>query len=610
MDFSKNTVLKENYSFFVGDANGFVTGGEHGLYNRDTRFLSRYEWVLPDAFQTLLSHSPRPDKLTLHHAELDAHRQRLALKRQLVISATDLSDTLTLENTDLKARSLRLELRLEVDFADLFEARGWHPSARTVSKEVGTQTCRFSYDAEDGATMALEVEVSHPFTVKGNRLVLEVVVPAKAALELKIVCSTENPFETGPVSPVTYERWSEKVNPRVERADEQKALDRAVADLRALLLFDEHGTIPAAGIPWFVAAFGRDALLTAYLLLPHAPDLAKSSLRYLAHYQAQETDAFRNAQPGKILHEMRYGELSRTNKTPHSPYYGTVDATPLFIVLLRELYRTTSDLDFVREMQPHWEAGLNWMQTYGDLDGDGFLEFKGAEGEGLSVQSWKDSGDSLSHADGALARGAIAVSEVQGYAYAAYRAVAAFYSDLGEKAKAQSWLEQAATLKSKFHAAFWLDDLQTYALALDGEKCPLRVQNSDAGHLLWSAIVPEDTASKLVQTLMGEANWSGWGVRTLGKNEARYNPVSYHNGSVWPHDNALIAAGMAHYGFLDEAKRIARATFAIALSQHDLRLPELVGGYERSAAPPVPYPTACRPQAWDAAALVYLARFL
>jgi len=247
------------------------------------------------------------------------------------------------------------------------------------------------------------------------------------------------------------------------------------------------------------------------------------------------------------------------------------------------------------------------MLTDGDLDGDGFLEFVGAAaGQGLSVQSWKDSHDSLSHADGRLASGAIAVSEVQGYAYAAYYAAADFYGQLGEREQAGLWLERAVALKVKFHQAFWLADLGTYALALDGDKRPLKVHNSDAGHLLWSGIVPKEVAPRLVATLMSEALWSGWGIRTLGAGEVRYNPVSYHNGSVWPHDTALAAGGMANYGFTAEAEQIRRATLDLAASQADLRLPELIAGYPRSDAPPVPYPVACRPQAWDAAALVYL----
>jgi glycogen debranching enzyme len=252
---------------------------------------------------------------------------------------------------------------------------------------------------------------------------------------------------------------------------------------------------------------------------------------------------------------------------------------------------------------------LAWLVRDGNLDGDGFLEFVGAkDGKGLSVQSWKDSDDSMSHADGSLARGALAVSEVQGYAYAAYRAAADFYDALLEPQEAAGWRASAKSLQERFHRAFWLEELQTYALALDGEKKPLAVQNSDAGQLLWTGIVPAEVAPRLVKTLMSGDLWSGWGIRTLGKSEVRYNPLSYHNGSVWPHDTALAAGGMARYGFTKEAAIISEALYSLAASQGDKRLPELVAGYERQDEPPVPYPVACRPQAWDAAALLYLLR--
>ncbi|CAN5771064.1 amylo-alpha-1,6-glucosidase [soil metagenome] len=609
MDFSKNLVLKENYTFFVGDLSGLVTGGEHGLFNRDTRFLSVYAWELSD-FQTLLVDTPRPDRLHLHHAELDPHRQLVAVKRDLTVTATTFTDTLTVQNTSLTARTVRLELTLAADFADLFEARGWQHKDRTITREAGETSLHSTYQAEDGLTFGTLVTFSETPEFAGDKVIFEIALEPKTEHVLNVEIKIENPLETGEHGFISYEEWRHQFAVTLENPRHQAALGRAVDDLRALLLFDEHGTVSAAGIPWFVAAFGRDALLTAYMLLPHAPRVAEGTLRFLAHYQATEVDDFRSAQPGKILHELRFGELSRTGVTPHSPYYGTVDATPLFVMLLHELYEVTDDLDLVKDLRPSWEAALAWMLREGDLDDDGFLEFRGATdaegGKGLSVQSWKDSGDSMSHADGTLAVGALAVCEVQGYAYAAYLAAADFYEALGEPETASEWLERANTLQKKFHEAFWLPDLQTYALALDGEKRPLEVHSSDAGQLLWTGIVPQDIAPQLVQTLMSNVMWTGWGIRTRGRDEALYNPVSYHNGSVWPHDTALIAGGLARYGFTAEARLICEAVFDLAASQIDLRLPELVGGYMRTQAPPVPYPTACRPQAWDAAALVYL----
>jgi glycogen debranching enzyme len=373
------------------------------------------------------------------------------------------------------------------------------------------------------------------------------------------------------------------------------------------MLVSPEGSIPAAGIPWFVAAFGRDSLLTATMLLPHHPWVSRGVLEYLGHYQGQEVNEFRGEEPGKIMHEIRLGELARKGKVPHSPYYGTIDATPLYIILLEELWEHTRDDELLRIFQPNWEACLDWMLNYGDQDQDGFLEYiSAAPGKGLVVQSWKDSDDSMSHSDGTLAAGYIRPAEVQGYAYRAFSAAAKFYQTLGNPEKAAEFKTHAEKLKQNFDTVFWNDSICCYAMALDGEHRPLLVKNSNAGQLLWTGIVPKERAAALVSTLMGDELYSGWGIRTLGTKEVRYNPVSYHNGSVWPHDTALIAMGLWKYRFISEAEQLVRDLFDLAGSQGDRRLPELIAGYPRSSSPPVPYPVACRPQAWDAAALVYL----
>ena len=616
MDFSKNAVLKENYTFLVADARGQVQGSEHGLYNRDTRFLSRYAWGFDD-FQTLLAHSPRPDRFEAHYALIDGPSQQVGIRRNVELRAGTFQDTLRVENTGLETRSLTLTLEFGSDFADLFEARGWREVKRQRAEQQAEKGMRFAYEAPDGLKMATTLDFSQsPDTVQDGVASFCFELEPQQRVELIVTVGIDNAVDDahkGDAALMSYELWRGQFQVHLDRPGHQLALTQAVDDLRALLLSTEQGLYPAAGIPWFVCAFGRDALLTAYLMLSWEQEVAKGTLRYLAHYQGKEHNAFRAEAPGKIMHELRFGELARTGETPHAPYYGTVDATALFVMLLHETWKQTGDFGLVKELQPNWEAALSWMQTDGDADRDGFLEFEGTEafagGGGLFVQSWKDSHDSMSHKDGAIATGALAVSEVQGYAYAAYLAAADFYTALGEEDEAARWREEADALKEKFHEAFWLSDMQTYAMALDGDKRPLRVHNSDAGQLLWTGIVPEEIAPKLVKTLFSPTNWSGWGIRTLGEGEARYNPVSYHNGSVWPHDTALIAGGLARYGFQEEAARIREALYDLAASQPDKRLPELVGGYERTDAPPVPYPVACRPQAWDAAALLYLLRF-
>ncbi|HKI58012.1 MAG TPA: glycogen debranching N-terminal domain-containing protein [Trueperaceae bacterium] len=612
MDFTKNVVLKENYTFLVADAAGMVPGGERGLYNRDTRFLSRYAWSFDRDTQVLLAHSARPDRFEVHHGVIEGPSQVVGVRRQVTVAAAEAHDELEVTNTDLQPQSLTLTLAFGADFADLFEARGWYEGGHPTATQVGEDGVRVTYQADDGMRQGVELAFSPaPTCLSESEATFAFELQPHERRSLTVRVRLDNPLETARPA-VAYEAWRAAFAPDALGSAldpfQRRVLDRAVEDLRALLLFTEEGPVPAAGIPWFVTAFGRDSLLTASMLLPHAPEVARGTLRYLAARQGRERNAVRAEAPGKILHEVRSGALARTGRVPFGRYFGTIDATPLFLVLLYQTWRATGDDALVRELRPNWEAALGWMQTDGDPDEDGFLEFAGAApGEGLTVQSWKDSHDALSHADGTLATGAIAVSEVQGYAFAAYRAAAEFYRALGEHAPAARWRDTAASLQRRFHEAFWQDGLGSYALALDGDKRPLAVLASDAGQLLWTGIVPEDVAPTLVGTLFSEALFSGWGIRTLGTGEVRYNPVSYHNGSVWPHDTALIAGGLARYGFPAEAARLRGALFDLAAGQADLRPPELVAGYVRGGAPPVTYPVACRPQAWSAAALVYVA---
>jgi glycogen debranching enzyme len=613
VDFLRNLVLKENYSFLVADEDGGVDGGEKGLYDRDTRFLSRYVWELGDGFQTLLVHAPRPDRLELRQARIHGHAQEVGVRRDVSIGGCRLGDELVVANTGRTPQRLTLRLRLAADFSDLFEARGWYRPARAAPAAiVGDAVVSYRFTASDGVQQATEVRFSTaPDSLDARGAAFELALEPQESWRVRVDTVMTNPLGEELAGP-TYAAWRACFAELVS-AFPSAALKQAVDDLRSLLLFTRAGPVPAAGVPWFVAAFGRDALLTSHLLLPFRPDVAEGTLRYLAGLQATGEDAFRGAQAGKIPHEMRFGELARTKVVPHAPYYGTVDATPLFVTLLGAVADVTGSDALVEELRPAWEAALGWMRGAGDPDGDGFVEFVAGSNDGkarLGVQSWKDSSDSMAHADGSLARGLVAVSEVQGYTYAAYRTAARFYRRLGDEGAERRWQASAEDLQRRFQEAFWLDDLGTYAMALDGDKRPLRVASSDAGQLLWTGIVPPHVAPRLVRSLFAEDCYSGWGFRTLGTGERRFNPVSYHNGSVWPHDTALIAAGLERYGFRDEARRVARDVLALAEAQPDGRLPELVAGYARDEGPPVPYPSACRPQAWDAAAVVLLAGLL
>lgn len=622
MNFVENLVLKENYTFVVADADGMITGGEHGLYNRDTRMLSRYAWrwrVGERELRSLVVETPRPDTLHAHHALIDGPSQLVAVRRTVSLRAAGLVDDLEVSNTSLEPQVVDLALDLAADFIDLFEARGWAPQERDApSVEAGSDAVTITHLASDGVKQRVSVAYTGvsggtAAMTTGEGIDFSVALAPGEVRSIEVAVWLSNPLDRPPTRPFDYDTWRASFNgllaSDVATGAHGPSLARAIDDMRGLLLFTPEGPVPAAGIPWFVAAFGRDALLTAWFLLPYRPDVAAGTLRYLARWQATEVDAAREAEPGKIMHELRFGELTRTGKTPHSPYYGSVDATLLFVMLLDAYVDATGDEALVHELRPAWEAALAWAVGRGDVDGDGFIEF-GADAVGtghLSVQSWKDSHDSMSHATGDLASGPLAVSEVQGYAYAAYAAAAGWYRRLGDSGRADEWASHADNLRAAFDNAFWLEALGTYAMALDGDKRPLAVLNSDAGQLLWTGIVRQDRAAALIATLLDSRSWSGWGLRTLGEGEARYNPVSYHNGSVWPHDTALFAAGLARYGYVEESAAVRQALFDLASCQPDLRLPELVAGYARDGRPPVPYPVACRPQAWDAAALVYLA---
>lgn len=622
LDIGNNLVLKENYTFLVADDRWMVgaraalgTGREQGLYNRDTRYLSRYAWRFNRTTQPLLQYSPRPDRSYQHLAVIEGPSQLLAVKRHLKLAATALEDGLVLENSSLEEQRLELKLEVAADFADLFVARGWHQRGQTqVRTELTTAAdhavLHLEHVASDGLEQAVQLRFSPaPHHLDDSGASWRFDLAAGASTQVTVAVRILDPLEH-PHDRLSYRDWEAQFVPLTASPEQRPVLQRAITDLRALLLFTDEGPIAAAGIPWYVTAFGRDSLITALMLQAHHPAVARGTLRYLAKRQGTEHDALRAEAPGKILHEVRQGELARTGVVPFGLYYGTIDATALFVILLGRM-AAAGELDLVRELRPNLDAALEWLTGEADPDGDGFLEFSAAEpGQGLTVQSWKDSHDALSHADGSLASGAIAVSEVQGYAYAAYLAAADCFQLIGEEVLAQEWRSRAVSLKERFHAAFWLPQLGTYALALDHDKRPLEVLASDAGQLLWSGIVPPAVAPTLVATLMSPELFSGWGIRTLGVNERRYNPLSYHNGSVWPHDTALIAAGMNNYGFVREAHVLRDALFDLAASQPDLRPPELVAGYPRDRGrfgmPPVPYPAACRPQAWSSAALVYL----
>lgn len=612
----RNCVLKEDYLFVVADPAGAVRANEHGIYLKDTRFLRRYVWDLGSANQMLSAHSDRPDRYSYHYSLMRGPSQLAAFRRNLAVDGWGIEDCLKVENTGYEPIALSIGLEWEPDFSDLFIARGYGaaPSGSMETAPAGNGTeIEYRYRARDlccvcGITLKGFQNVEAGSACAELTLMPGGCTEFSVRVDLRTDASGSGSIR-GKKLP-TYEDWEASFNKSATRVPERysETYRTSVLDLRALLLSTEEGPYPAAGIPWYVAAFGRDAILTSYLLLPEHPELALGTLRFLARRQGKAINAETFEEPGKILHELRYGELTQDGTLPYSPNYGTVDATPLFLILLERYLDSTADTSIVQELRPAWEAALLWISEYGDRDGDGFVEHLGSDPRyGRMVQSWKDSADSMSHEDGSLAEGAIAAAEVQGYVYAAYLAAMRLYGILGCEEKAKEVGARAAALREDFDKSFWLTGKACYAMALDGDKRPLSVLSSNAAQLLWTGIVKGHRADPLMHTLRSPELWSGWGIRTLGKSERRYNPLSYHNGSVWPHDTALAALGMAAYGYREDAARIRDSLFDLAAAEPDRRLPELVGGYDRNANIAVPYPVACRPQAWDAAAIIALA---
>jgi glycogen debranching enzyme len=401
-----------------------------------------------------------------------------------------------------------------------------------------------------------------------------------------------------------YDAWLAKL-PRVDsdREDFVAAVRRAGEDLGALRIVDPETnlTVPAAGAPWFMTLFGRDSLLTSWMVLPVDPSLAHGVLQSLARLQGSKVDPVTEEQPGRIMHEVRFAAATGLSLGGGDVYYGSIDATPLFVMLLGELRRWGLHDELVGQLLPHADRALEWIETFGDRDGDGYVEYQRSTPNGLANQGWKDSWDAIRFADGTLAEAPIALCEVQAYVYGAYVARSHFAREAGDRPTFERYRDKADDLRRRFNEDFWLEDQGTYALGLDADKRPIDAVASNAGLCLWAGIAEPDKAARVAERLLAADMFSGWGVRTLAATMAAYNPVSYHNGSIWPHDNALCAAGLARYGHLDAAHRIIEAQLAVAATASG-QLPELFAGFDRDAIPvPAAYPASCSPQAWAAA---------
>jgi glycogen debranching enzyme len=620
-------VLKHGEAFLVctrlGDLPAFFEG-ELGFYHGGTRHLRWLELRLNGSRPLLLSAEVSSDNdqilVALTNADLEADgcqvpRDTIHVERRLAVLEPHLLQTLVVSSFHDQPCTVTIELLFSAEFRDLFEVRGMHrrERGRLLPEERDGGRVRLRYRGLDDVVRGTDVAFDPPpLLVAANRAVYRLRLAPGAPVTLQVTASAWEaapppapPALTDAVAAVrraARHRQAEAVRITTDHEPFNRIVRRSLADLEMLLTDTPHGRVPYAGVPWYVAPFGRDSLITALFALPYDPGIAAATLRFLAAWQGRTSDAFVDQEPGKILHEYRRGEMANRREIPFVPYYGTVDATPLFVVLLAEYLAWTADLPLVRALCPAARAALTWMREHGDRDGDGYLEYARRSPIGLDNQGWKDSADAVMHADGRLASTPIALAEVQGYAYAALVGASRLAGALGDPALAGLLRVEAEKLREAFGRDFWLEGLGCYALALDGDKQPCAVITSNPGHCLWAGIADPARAEVIGTRLLADDMFSGWGIRTLSSRERRYNPMSYHNGSVWPHDNALIAAGLRRYGRVDGTVTLASALIDAAQWFEDGRMPELFCGFPRHPEHgPTRYPVACAPQAWAAA---------
>lgn len=631
----RRRVLKSGDLLAVFDRYGDIEPvglGSHGLYFHDTRFLSRLALRLERASLQLLGSTIREDERSLIvelanadiaiDGEVKIRRESLHVHRTTFLCENACYQRLRFQNFSLAPVEFTFSFLLDADFADMFEVRGVKRQRRGERLEdlLESDGLVFSYAGLDGLVRRTRISSSPaPDAIFSSELGFRAHLEPKAHKDfcLTAVCDSGPSHHTARFFQTAFASLQHSIHAAKSRTctlatshrDLQRWFDRSTADLNMMLTSAGGNHYPYAGVPWFNAPFGRDGIITALECLWMNPWIARGVVAYLASTQAQECNPATDAEPGKILHETRSGEMAATGEVPFRRYYGSVDSTPLFVLLAAEYYRRTGDRGFIVDIQPNIELALQWIDRYGDADGDGFVEYKRKSARGLEQQGWKDSNDSVFYEDGNLVEGPVALCEVQAYVFGAKKGAAQLMRALGQDRRADQLDAEAELLRSRFEEAFWSDEIGTYVLALDGRKRPCRVRASNAGHCLYIGIASPLHARRVAETLLAEDSFSGWGVRTLSSLELRYNPISYHNGSVWPHDNALIAYGLARYGFKEAAMKIATALFDVSRSVDLHRLPELFCGFAReSTDAPTLYPVACSPQSWAVASVFLLAQ--
>jgi glycogen debranching enzyme len=622
-------VLKYGQMFSIFDRLGDIQTrglGEQGVFFEGTRHLSRQAVYLWNSHPLFLSSTIENNNFlfTADLANLDVSRGdqvviprgNLHILRSKFLWEHICYEEFRFDNYGMSDLIVPFRMVIDADFADIFEVRGMHREHRghRLENQIERDSILLSYRGLDGVTRRTRMQCDPPpKNLKSPEFNFEISLRPKESATLHFALSCDADTQTALVG---YSQALASAGEESKEGDNRLPdiyssnsrfndwIRRSSADVEMMTVGNPEKNYPYAGVPWFSTVFGRDGIITALEMLWLNPRIAKGVLDYLAKTQATEFNPEIEAEPGKILHEMRRGEMAALREVPFGCYYGTVDATPLFIMLAGAYFDRTGDREFLEVLWPRVELALNWIDKYGDPDGDGFVEYARRGRDGLVQQGWKDSNDSVFHADGVLAEAPIALCEVQGYVYAAKVAAAHMASVRGDAANCKKLKIEAEKLQQHFNEAFWCSELNTYALALDGQKKPCRVRSSNAGHCLFTGIATQEKGRLVAEQLLTSNFFTGWGVRTLACSETRYNPLSYHNGSVWPHDNALIAGGLAKYGCKPMAGRILLSLLDVSNVVELHRLPELFCGLERRAGEgPTLYPVACSPQAWSAGAV-------
>ncbi len=599
--------FKNDYCFaYLGEQGQTTPSNDDklaGFYLHDIRHLSQYDWQLDSGFR-LIAQDVQLNEMKQHYSIVGHHREQARLHRHIIWDIDGFEDILTLHNFEEEEKTFQLTLNHRADFMDLFALRSAKTSLDFAHIDCQVNESNVIYKAilQDGS----HVETCLSFSLSPSLdNIWHISLKPQERMEIKVKGQFKNHTNKLYQAPLTYQAWKEYCAPsQPENHYENRIYEAAVKDLYYLQLSTPFGFYPAAGTPLFVTPFGRDSLIVADFLAQKMPFLAKSVLSYAAHIQGKKYDAYHEEEPGKIFHEVRCGTLAKLGQIPFSQYYGTADATSLWLKLFGKYIDISQDISFAKEYKTHILTAFEWILK--KMEKTGYIQFM-PEGSGLSNQNWKDSAGSNCHENGQQAEAPIANIEVQAYAYAALDAAQNIFEHLQENILAQKAQQHKQALFSRIQKDFWLEDKGFYAMGLDANLKPLKVCNSNMGHILWCKAAPQDRAEKVMHRLMDTDMWSGWGLRTLSCTEKAYDPLGYHIGTVWPHDTAIFALGASYYGNRRILEKTRQAFTDLAYGRQDLRLPEVFGGFARSySQQPIPYVNSCIPQAWAAAAFISL----